>query len=263
MAKLNDAGFREALITAYCDNPCQVLPNALWKMLAMVQELKPVAAFNESGATHLDATDGSRLMILWDRNRNAVRLPYDASSLDFALLHHDYMDALPDDVLLKRETYFRLSCGSEASLPPDMSPGFRLADALPHAETARVTNLINSCYDTIQISEAVVKQWIGHPVFSADLWIWVIDEQTDCPVGLGIAEYDDTVSEGSLEWVQVLPGFRGRGLGTSLVRALQMKLRDRAAFLTVSGAMGDLTSPESLYRRCGFQGDDIWHVLRA
>jgi len=34
-----------------------------------------------------------------------------------------------------------------------------------------------------------------------------------------------------------------------------------AEFATVSGKVNNATSPEILYRKCGFIGNDIWHIL--
>ena len=35
-----------------------------------------------------------------------------------------------------------------------------------------------------------------------------------------------------------------------------------ARFATVSGRVDSESHPEALYRKCGFEGQDIWHVLR-
>ena len=39
------------------------------------------------------------------------------------------------------------------------------------------------------------------------------------------------------------------------------KARDTARFATVSGKTNDPSDPERLYRKCGFAGADIWHIL--
>lgn len=61
---------------------------------------------------------------------------------------------------------------------------------------------------------------------------------------------------------QVLPTHRGRGLATALVLELLTRVQKRSAFTTVSGRVNNDTSPEQLYRRCGFTGEDVWWVLR-
>lgn len=59
----------------------------------------------------------------------------------------------------------------------------------------------------------------------------------------------------------MLPEYRGRGVGQSIVNELLRRMQGRADFATVSGKVNNLTRPERLYRRCGFTGDDMWHIL--
>jgi GNAT superfamily N-acetyltransferase len=89
-----------------------------------------------------------------------------------------------------------------------------------------------------------------------------MDEAQNAPAALGIAEFDPMIDEGSLEWIQVLPAYRGRGLGQQIVFELLNLLHGKAAFTTVAGQVDNPTYPERLYRRCGFDGDDYWWVLR-
>ena len=62
-----------------------------------------------------------------------------------------------------------------------------------------------------------------------------MDKQRNAPAALGIAEIDRNVPEGSLEWIQVLPSIKGKGLGKVLVLELLHRLKARADFTTVSG----------------------------
>jgi len=78
----------------------------------------------------------------------------------------------------------------------------------------------------------------------------------------GIAELDRDCGEGVLEWIQVSEQHRRRGLGVYLVNELLWRMKDLARFVTVSGRCGNLNNPEGLYRKCGFTGDDVWHILR-
>jgi ribosomal protein S18 acetylase RimI-like enzyme len=110
-------------------------------------------------------------------------------------------------------------------------------------------------------SSETVCSWAQHPVFDADLWLWVMNGD-GTPVGLGIAEVDTSVSEGALEWIQVLPQYRGQGIGKAIVCELLSRLQSCVDFTTVSGEVDNSTHPEMLYRRCGFTGDDVWWLLR-
>lgn len=49
--------------------------------------------------------------------------------------------------------------------------------------------------------------------------------------------------------------------GQLIVNELLKRMMGIADFATVSGKVNNPTSPEILYRKCGFVGDDIWHIL--
>ena len=85
-------------------------------------------------------------------------------------------------------------------------------------------------------------------------------EEHDC--ASGIAELDTDIKEGILEWIQVSPEYRGKGLGKFIVNELLWRMRDKADFVTVSGKVDNPTNPRELYKTCGFADEEIWHVLR-
>ena len=58
-----------------------------------------------------------------------------------------------------------------------------------------------------------------------------------------------------------MPEYRGKNIGTAIVKALLWRGREYAKFATVSGKVENGTKPEALYRKCGFTGNDVWHVL--
>jgi len=61
---------------------------------------------------------------------------------------------------------------------------------------------------------------------------------------------------------QVLPTHRGRGLATALGFEFLTREQTHSTSTTVSGRGHNDTSPERLYPRCGFTGEDVWWVLR-
>lgn len=56
-----------------------------------------------------------------------------------------------------------------------------------------------------------------------------------------------------------IQGLSGDGLGRYIVFEL---LKGTAQFATVSGQCNNTTNPEKLYRKRGFTGTDMWHILR-
>lgn len=156
------------------------------------------------------------------------------------------------------ETYFRLSHDLKGILEPVMPRGYSLCKA----DICDCAAHINSCYDSIGVTEAELQNYTSRPVYDATLWLAVKDDQTGDIVATGIGELDREVGEGVLEWVQVSENHRGCGLGRYIVSELLWRMKASADFATVSGQRNNPTNPEALYRKCGFTGNDVWHVLK-
>ncbi len=256
--------FVQALTQAYCDRPCQVLPNALWKTRAMIGRAEPSFTLDTASGevTHLEMSDKRNLYFYWDRDRTRLAIPQERlEDFDMLLLHCDYSALIAGD-FPQRASYFRLLVRGAPAVPAPLPIGFSFRQVDAVAEHQNVADLINACYKGTHITAAGVHDWANTPVFDPAGWIWVIHEASGSPAGLGIADVDGTIGEGSLEWVQVLPEYRGKGLGAALVLELMRQLRPRTSFTTVSGECANPTNPESLYRRCGFTGNDVWLLMR-
>ena len=254
--------FHSALISAYCENPCQVLPNALWKTLKEINKFETSFKVENGLVTHLEAWNDESLYIYWSRGRTPPKIPKKRlDNLKFALVHQDFLSAFPAENFDIQRPYFRLIHKKRQMREVKLPQGFHIGNVDTKNESDLVAEVIKKCYENINVNPEIVKSWTKHPVFDPNLWIWVIDDEKGTPAGLGIAEFDPTIREGSLEWIQVLPEYRGKGIGKSIVLELLRRLQGRAAFTTVSGEVNNKTKPEILYRRCGFQGDDVWWLL--
>ena len=120
----------------------------------------------------------------------------------------------------------------------------------------------NACYDDVGISVEELMNYQTHTVYDRDLWIAVTESGQNKVVASGIAELDADIKEGILEWIQVSPKHRGKGLGKFVVNELLWRMKDKAEFVTVSGKVDNPTNPRELYIACGFSGEEIWHVMR-
>lgn len=121
--------------------------------------------------------------------------------------------------------------------------------------------LINACYSDLSVTTEQMESYRGTPVYCSDLWILLKDKVSGVILAGGIADYDKEAKELILEWIQVIPSYRGRGYGQLIVNSLLSKMQGVAEFATVSGKVNNPTNPEGLYRKCGFTGNDIWHIL--
>lgn len=156
------------------------------------------------------------------------------------------------------EPYFRLKHDLQSIPLTDKRFVCRIAgrDDLP-----LMVEIINRCYTDLFVTLEQLQGYRTTPAFAVDLWIIVQDAATGEDIGCGIADFDPEAREGILEWIQVLPEYRGRGAGQFIVNELLRRMQDRVDFATVSGKVNNVTCPEKLYRRCGFVGDDVWHIL--
>lgn len=173
------------------------------------------------------------------------------------IIHNDYFNESEYSHYMD-EPYFRLYHSLQNLSFPQIPEGYLLCD-ISLEEYARH---INSCYEDACVSASELHRYTTRSVYNADLWIAVKDKRNAAIIATGIAELDREIGEGILEWIQVSQAYRGHGLGRYLVLELLWRMNGLADFATVSGQCNNPTNPEQLYRKCGFTGVDIWHVLR-
>lgn len=173
------------------------------------------------------------------------------------ILHDKDFDA----ELLKQysdECYFRLIHNFENLKPKNIPEGYSLCKM----DISGFADHINECYEGMCISEKELQQYAKRKVYDSRLWLAVRDNGTGKIAASGIAELDKNIGEGILEWIQVSKAYRQKGLGTFIVNELLFRMKTVADFATVSGRCSNAANPESLYRKCGFTGNDIWHILK-
>lgn len=93
-------------------------------------------------------------------------------------------------------------------------------------QAKQLSEMINASYihENITVSERDILQWKKHETFCEDLCIY-INADGGKMVASGMAEYDETCREGIIEWIQVLPEYRNKGLGKKIVTALLSRLK--------------------------------------
>lgn len=159
----------------------------------------------------------------------------------------------------KDEPYFKLvfRMAEKRIEKPELPSGYALYDGSAKEFSAH----IRLCYGGGP-SGREMEGYKAHPTHDPSLWLMLADEKTGDITASGIAELDRRIGEGILEWIQVSPAARRRGLGRFIVSELLWRMRDRAAFVTVSGMMNDALNPLALYKSCGFSEIAVWHILK-
>lgn len=177
---------------------------------------------------------------------------------DMKILHDkDFSADILSDYI--DEKYFRLH-HTLKEIPKISSDDFEITTAT-RKDIKEIVEIINDSYTDISVTKELIKSYTKTPVYNAELWVMVKEKATDKYVGCGIADFDTDVKELILEWIQVLPQYRGKKIGQLIVTELLYRMKDIAGFATVSGKVDNKTNPEALYRKCGFVGNDVWHIL--
>lgn len=156
------------------------------------------------------------------------------------------------------ELHFRIKHNLRDLYSPSIPAGYCACDI----SLTEYAMHINQCYTDISMTEKKLKSYFTHSTYSPELWIAVKNNKTEEIVATGIAELDADVEEGILEWIQASEAYRGCGLGTYIVSELLCRIAKKAKFATVSGQINNPSNPEALYRKCGFEGNAMWLILR-
>jgi len=132
--------FRDALILAYCENPCQVLPNALWKTLKEINKFETSFKIENGLVTHLEAWNDESLYIYWSRDRTPPKIPKKRlDNLKFALVHQEFLRAFPAENFDIQRPYFRLIHKKRQMREVELPQGFHIANV---DTKTRVTSLL-------------------------------------------------------------------------------------------------------------------------
>ncbi len=253
-------GFEDMLLAIYREDPSGTLPNAFWKTRRLIDDFKTDHRAVNGEVQFLKMWDDQSLHVYWHRDGEFQLDDKFVKNAKFILLHDQYQDEV-SFIEFKVSTYFRIIHRHETIPEPELPDGFSFKEVDVHKECQEVSHLIGRCYENIKPSAEEVAGWTENEVFDEKLWVWVFDEEETDYVGLGIAEIDVTVPEASLEWIQVLPEYSGHGIGKALVHELLRRVDGKVDFTTVSGEFRE-DGPMKFYKNCGFQGEDIWWVLR-
>lgn len=132
---------------------------------------------------------------------------------------------------------------------------------ITESQFSQLVELINNSYTHLGIKVDIeqVKGWTSTEVYAPDLWTAIFKDYI--MIGAIIADYDKIAKEAIIEWMQVLPEYRGIGIASAILNDSLQRIQGRADFVTVSGMVNNKSKPEMIYRKCGFIGNDVWHIL--
>ncbi len=175
------------------------------------------------------------------------------------IIHHR---SFTSDLLnyYNEKCYFRLKHDLINICSPELINGYTF-ELITDNQFPALAELINLSYRSLGLEVDVnqIISWTKTEVYQSNLWISIYHGNR--MVGSIIADFDSIAKEATIEWLQVLPKYRHKGLATMAVNEFLNRIKDKADFATVYGELDNQTNPEIVYRRCGFTGNDVWHVL--
>lgn len=246
----------------YLKDPCRILPRTLWKVIRRLPSLE--AHFLEEGGitTGVELREPGKILLYGTRTQNALKAAsVKLDGVPRVLIHDDFVKPLAPWFDHKKSFLRMIHRGSDLPLRSS-EPGLSLREVDPATELPLVATILHACYDTPTPGTDEIAAWTRRSVYDPHLWLWITDRHTKQPVALGIAEADMITREGSIEWIQVLPEQRERGLGAMLLQELVYRLERKTMITTASWETRNPCHPERLFEMCGFTGHDIWWLLQ-
>jgi GNAT superfamily N-acetyltransferase len=167
-----------------------------------------------------------------------------------------------EDLLLEYNDteYFRFIHNLKKIDKSELQSEFFIATII-ESQFSLLVELINNSYIHlgIKVDLEQVKGWTRTEVYAPDLWTAIFKD--GLMIGAIVADYDKVAKEAIIEWMQVLPEYRGIGIASAILNDSLQRMQGKADFVTVSGMVNNTTKPEMIYRKYGFIGDDVWHIL--
>lgn len=163
--------------------------------------------------------------------------------------------------LASRGSFFRALLGSGRYRRRALPGGFEVVPCDPARDLPAAAELLASCAPEVsgRIGEPQLEAMTRADYFLPDGWLFLRDRVRGDLAGLAISGLCREFGEGFVDWIQILPAYRGRGLGTALLGEALERLRE-ASFVTVSGSLESLHAGE-LFERCGFRQMRRWTIL--
>ncbi len=145
----------------------------------------------------------------------------------------------------------------------DPPGGYEFAPFDVQTDAPDAARLLNEAYPSLRdlTSPERLRHMAAQPYHRADCWFFLRQTRTRKIVGIALGGLCDDIGEGFIDWVEVQPRYRGRGLGRLLILELIRRLSQTASLITASGSLDAPFVIGNLYERCGFTQSRQWTVL--
>lgn len=281
--------FIDKVSRLYLNDPARASSIPFWKLEGFLLESQAYEVI-DGADRYLYALRGKQLVFYWSNDARRFLLPPDeVRGLDFLVLHEDFFDLVrdllgegydatpgytlfydysyvPDDAASGRSTTTgsddsttdsgRIGDGGNAGHGAKGRYYVDDFDFGREAEYESLADLINATDGAFHLTADKVRQWTKTPAFDPTLWVWVKDEDTHAPLGIGVSNHYAKMRETDLDWFYVLPAHQGKGIGRMLIKETIDRSKTRSEIIRLGGVA------DEFYMKCGFRRRDKWYVVR-
>ncbi len=159
--------------------------------------------------------------------------------------------------------YFRGHMPKPEVSPRDIPAGFEIANFDAERDLEAACRLMNAAYPSLRrlTSPERLRRHVQAPYFDPDGWFFLVESVSGQPVGLAVSGYCPELSEGFIDWIEVIPRLRHRGFGMLLAEECIRRLAPKSRFITTQGSLDAPFVHGDLYRKCGFGSIRQWTIL--
>lgn len=147
----------------------------------------------------------------------------------------------------------------EVNLPRD----FSFVSLDPERDAGRVTDIIHRAYPSLRrlVTAEQLQAMAKLAFYQPEHWFFLRHDGSGETVGVALGGFCSEMEEGFIDWVEVVPRFRGRGLGRCLILESIRHLCGSSRFITWTGSLDAPFVVGDLYKHCGFTRTRQWTVL--
>lgn len=238
----------------YLKNP-SMQATALWKLKTFLYSdetfIKKI-----NGSLYVLHNDSAWTIFPFDKEV----LYEDVKNITSAVLHDKQLSVSLKKKRKNMRPFFKLTHRLNKLIHFELPEGYEFRK-VKWNQNKTAAKFISECYPDMTLKPSTVAHWKLHPTYDKNLWWWVIEKSSNKPVALGIGERDSEINEGTLEWIQVHPGYRRNKIGSLLVQKLLFELDKECDFVTVSGEITETDTAELFYTSNGFDHKETWWII--
>jgi ribosomal protein S18 acetylase RimI-like enzyme len=137
--------------------------------------------------------------------------------------------------------------------------GIEIIEASPIQEATEIASVLNRCYAVNTFTPGTIIEGTKGEAYCPYLWLWAVDTTNGAKAGIFITDVDPEIREANLDWIQLLPEYRGKRIGEALISETLSRLRGKADMAYV-GTLDERAA--RFYRKCGFDGCKSFNFRR-